>query len=43
MLQAMMARKIVWAILVALILVLFWLGYNQPGLLLEFANLRYCG
>ncbi len=38
-----MARKTMLAILGVLILALIWLGYIQPGLLLEFANLRYCG
>jgi len=41
--REMMARTIVWAILCALLLALCWLGYYQPGMLLEFANLRYCG
>ncbi len=41
--QATMARKTMLAILGVLILALIWLGYIQPGLLLEFANLRYCG
>lgn len=25
------------------LLLLAWVGYAQPGLLLQFANLRYCG
>ena len=41
--QATMTRKTMLAILGVLILALIWLGYIQPGLLLEFANLRYCG
>ena len=25
------------------VLWLIWIGYSQPGLLLQLANLRYCG
>jgi len=39
----MMTRKTMLAIFGLLMLALIWLGYMQPGLLLEFANLRYCG
>jgi len=30
-------------LLAVLLVVLVFLGYRQPELLLEFANLRYCG
>ena len=36
------AKFLLIAALLAL-LVVAYLGYAQPGLLLDFANLRYCG
>ncbi len=36
------ARALALALLLAL-LAAAYLGYSQPGLLLDFLNLRYCG
>lgn len=36
------AKLVLSAALLALLAVAY-LGYSQPGLLLDFANLRYCG
>lgn len=35
--------RLLLAALGAGLLWLAWIGYSQPGLLLQWANLRYCG
>lgn len=35
--------RMLGAALAAGLLWLAWVGYSQPGLLLQFVNLRYCG
>ena len=39
-------RRVAWALLLGgllLLLLLAWQAYLQPGMLLDFLNLRYCG
>jgi quinol-cytochrome oxidoreductase complex cytochrome b subunit len=39
-------RKALWAVawlIMGVVLTLLFLGYRQPGLLIDFVNLRYCG
>jgi hypothetical protein len=41
-----MLTKIAWAaawLIAGVILTLLFLAYRQPGLLIDFVNLRYCG
>jgi hypothetical protein len=41
-----MVRKSLWAaawLIGGFVLALIFLAYRQPGLLIDFVNLRYCG
>lgn len=41
-----MVRKGLWAaawLIAGVVLTLIFLAYQQPGLLIDFVNLRYCG
>jgi len=38
-----LVRRALLAALGGGLLCLIWIGYSQPGLLMDLANLRYCG